>query len=364
MAETLILGAGVMGTAFSVLLADCGHNVNLVGTHLDREIIHGIRQDGTHSKLGVKLPDRIATFTHDQLGQALSNRTDLIVFGVNSAGVEWATRQMGQRLQKSIPIIMLTKGLAVRDRDIVILPQIVRQDLRRFGIEDVPVGGVAGPCIAGELAARRDSSVIITHPDAKLLDWLLGLVSAPYYHARPSTDMVGVEVCAAMKNFYAIGVGYASGRLKLEGKAQNGARMHNLSAGLFVQAMTEIRYLLGYLGGATESVFGLAGAGDLYVTCQGGRNSRLGQYLGAGLHYSEAKKNHMAEDTIEGAELALTIAPAVKRLLDQRQLERAALPLGLAIIDAVCDDMPMQIPWNKFYVSLSSKGRAPTEELV
>ena len=349
MANTLILGAGVMGTAFGVLLADCGHDVNLVGTHLDREIIQGIRQNRIHSKLGVKLPNRVAPFTHDQLGQALSARTDLIVYGVNSAGVTWASQQMGQLLRESIPIIMLTKGLAVRDGEIVILPQIVRRDLQEFGIKDIPVGGVAGPCIAGELAARRDSSVVITHPDADLLDWLLDLVRAPYYHARPNTDMVGVEVCAAMKNFYAIGVGYANGRLELEGKAQNGACMHNLSAGLFVQAMLEIRYLLGFLGGETDSAYGLAGAGDLYVTCQGGRNSRLGQFLGTGLHYSEAKKNHMAEDTIEGAELALAIAPTLRRLLAQKQIDRAALPLAIAIMDAVCDDKPMQIPWKRFY---------------
>ena len=126
--------------------------------------------------------------------------------------------------------------------------------------------------------------------------------------------------------------------------------MHNLSAGLFVQALTEIRYLLGYWGGAAESVYGLAGAGDLYVTCQGGRNSRLGGFLGAGLLYSEAKSKHMAEDTIEGAELALTIAATLNRLLDRQQIDPAALPLALAIMDAVCDDIPMQIPWNRFYI--------------
>jgi glycerol-3-phosphate dehydrogenase (NAD(P)+) len=351
MAKTLVLGAGVMGSAFSLLLADCGHEVNLVGTHLDGDIIRGIRQNAVHPKLGVKLPNGVVPLTHDQLGEALRERPDLIVFGVNSAGVKWANQQMGQWLRKSIPIIMLTKGLAVRNGEIVILPQVVRQDLQRFGIEDVPVGAVAGPCIAGELAARRDSSVVITHPDAKLLDWLLDLVSVSYYHARPNTDIVGVEVCAALKNFYAIGVGYANGRLKLEGRAQNDARMHNLSAGLFVQALLEIRYFLGCLGGEAESVFGLAGAGDLYVTCQGGRNSRLGQFLGAGLSYSEAKNSHMAEDTIEGAELALTIAPALTRLLNRQRLERAALPLGLAIMDAVCDDIPMQIPWDRFYAA-------------
>lgn len=352
MAKVLVLGAGVMGSAFSVLLADCGHDVHLVGTHLDKDLIQGIRHLGIHSKLKVKMPDQVVPFTHDQLGEVLGNNIDLIVLGVNSAGVEWAALQLGQWLQESPPIIMLTKGLAVHDNEIVILPQIVRQNLNRFGLKDVPVGAVAGPCIAGELAARHESSIIITHPDPKLLQWLLGLVKATYCHARPSTDIVGVEVCAAMKNLYAIGVGYANGQLKLKGKAPNGAFMHNLSAGLFVQAITEMRYLLDYMGGEAESVYGLAGVGDLYVTCQAGRNSRLGQYLGTGLLYSEAKTKHMAEDTVEGAELALTIGSTLGRLLDQKQIDKAALPLCITIMNAICDDILIQIPWNKFYITV------------
>jgi glycerol-3-phosphate dehydrogenase (NAD(P)+) len=349
MAEILVIGAGVMGSAFSVLLADCGHDVHLVGTHLDTDLIQGIKNLGNHSKLKTKIPDRIVAYTYDQLGEVLSNNPDLIVYGVNSAGVEWANQQVGQQLQQATPILMLTKGLAVRDNDIVMLPQIVRQDMHRFGLNDVPVGAVAGPCIAGELASRRESSVVITHPDPGLLQWLLSLVNAPYCHARPSTDIVGVEVCAALKNFYAIGVGYANGQLKLKGAAPNGARMNNLSAGLFVQAMTEIKNLMDYLGGEAESVYGLAGVGDLYVTCQAGRNSRLGRHLGAGLCYKEAKTKLMPDDTIEGAELALTIAPTLRRLLDQKKIDQAAIPLGITIMDAICDDIPMQIPWDRFY---------------
>ncbi len=349
MSEILVLGAGVMGSAFSVLLADCGHNVHLVGTHLDKELIQGIHHHRVHSKLKVKLPDPVVPFTHDQLGEVLSNKIDLIILGVNSAGVEWAYGQLGQWLRKSTPILVLTKGLAVRDNDIVILPQIIRQELTRLGLKDVTVGAVAGPCIAGELAARRESSVVITHPDPELLQWLLSLLNAPYCHARPSNDIVGVEVCAALKNFYAIGVGYADGQLKLKGIAPNGAGMNNLSAGLFVQAMAEMKYLLDYLGGEAESAYGLAGAGDLYVTCQAGRNSRIGQLLGAGLRYREAKTKHMPDDTIEGAELALTIAPTLRRLMDQKQIDRAAIPLGIAIMDAICDNIQMQIPWDRFY---------------
>ena len=351
MAEILILGAGVMGSAFSVLLADCGHDVRLVGTHLDKDLIQGIVRNRIHENLKTKLPDEVAVFTHDQLGYVLSEKTDLIVYGVNSAGVRWANQQLGQCLKKSTPILMLTKGLTACGNGIGILPEVVRQDLLDCGLKDVPVGAVAGPCIAGELAARRESSVVITHPDAELLQWLLNLVDSPYYHARPSTDIVGVEACAALKNFYAIGVGYANGQLELKGPAYNGALMNNLAAGLFVQAMNEIKYLLDYMGGEAESVYGLAGVGDLYVTCQAGRNRRMGRLLGAGLRYNEAKAKYMPEDTVEGAELALTIAPTVRRLVDQKRLDRAALVLGITIMDAICNDQPMRIPWKRFYTA-------------
>ena len=80
--------------------------------------------------------------------------------------------------------------------------------------------------------------------------------------------------------------------------------MHNLAAGLFAQALSGDDPSREFLGGSEASVMGLAGAGDLYVTCQAGRNSRMGCLLGSGLLYSEAKTNHMADETVEGAELA------------------------------------------------------------
>jgi glycerol-3-phosphate dehydrogenase (NAD(P)+) len=191
--------------------------------------------------------------------------------------------------------------------------------------------------------------VVIAYPDAKLLEWILPLIAVPYYHARPSTDILGIEMCAALKNFYALAIGYPAGLLEKQGKADNGSLMHNLAAGLFTQAIAEMGYLVGIMGGTRVSVNGLAGTGDLYVTCQAGRNSRMGRLLGTGLRYSEAKANYMAEETVEGAELALAIGPTLEHLIDQTDLDRSALPLAIAIIDAICHDLLLRIPWTKFY---------------
>jgi glycerol-3-phosphate dehydrogenase (NAD(P)+) len=361
MASIVILGTGVMGTAFSFPLVDAGQQVHLVGTHLDKEWIEGIRSTGIHPKLRVKPPENITPFTHDQLGKALTENTDLLVLGVSSPGVEWAIRQLGEHLKKPIPILMLTKGLAAREQTLRILPAIVRDGLAAYGLRDVPVGAVGGPCIAGELAARRDSSVVLAFSDHAVLDWLLPLLAAPYYHARPSTDLIGVEVCAALKNFYALAVGYANGLLEQQGTADNGALMHNLTAGLFTQALAEIGYLVELLGGRAASVYGLPGTGDLYVTCQAGRNSRMGRLLGLGLTYQDAKRHHMPDETVEGADLALAIGPTLETLLAQRRLHSGALPLATAIIAAVCHNRLLQIPWNRFYGDDAGRASSPSK---
>ena len=125
---------------------------------------------------------------------------------------------------------MLTKGLKARRDSLQILPDAVREGLAGHGIKRVQIGAVGGPCIAGELAARRDTSVVIASAYAELLDRFLRLVAAPYYHARSSTDIIGVEACAAFKDFYALAIGYPAGLLAKQGKASNDALMHNLAA--------------------------------------------------------------------------------------------------------------------------------------
>jgi glycerol-3-phosphate dehydrogenase (NAD(P)+) len=349
MAKIIVLGAGVMGSAFAQLLADADNEVFLVGTHLDQDIIDGILADGTHPKLKVKLPESICALSYNDLESIMDDRVRLIVCGVNSAGVDWAVARIGASLKAPVPILMLTKGLAVRNHSIVILPSIVAEDLFQYDLRGIPVAAVGGPCIAGELAARRQSSVVIACPESGLRDRILDLVDAPYYHARGSADLIGVEACAALKNFYTLAVGYAAGQLEQKGKAPNGALMHNPAAGLFTQALAEIQYFVNYLGGQSGSVLGLAGAGDLYVTCQAGRNGRMGKLLGTGLRYREAKSQHMPDDTIEGAELALVIGKTLKQLLESGKIDANAVPLAVAIVDAVCENQPMHIPWHKFY---------------
>ena len=287
MAVVLVLGAGVMGSAFTLPLADAGQDVRLVGTPLDAQAIDALKETGVHPRLKVRLPANVRAYRIEEVGQAMSAEVELVVIGVSTAGIRWAIDTLRARLPGSRPILMLTKGLAVDGNDISPLTGPVAMAL------GCPTGGVGGPCIAGELAVRRDTSVVIAHQDETTLRRLLDLVRAPYYHARPSRDVVGTEVCAALKNFYALGIGAAAGVLARHGEAPNGAKMHNVAAGLFAQALLELQQINAMIGGSDASVHGLAGTGDLYVTVQGGRNSRMGHLLGAGWRYAKAKAEKM-----------------------------------------------------------------------
>jgi len=338
-----------MGSAFCFPAADAGNTVRLVGTHLDQDWIKSIQETGIHPKLKIKLPETVVPLFHDQLGEALDAANDLIVLGVSSAGVGWAIERLGAAWKRSASVLMLTKGLHAHNDTLQIFPDTVRDGLNACGISDTAVGAVAGPCIAGELAARRHTSVVIGYHAAKTLKTVTAMLATPYYHVDPSIDLVGMEVCAALKNFYALAVGCPAGFLAKQEKPTNGALMHNLAAGLFTQALVEMNRMVKFLGGTEASVMGLAGAGDLYVTCQAGRNSRMGYLLGSGVSFSKAKSNYMAEETVEGAELAFALEPVFDRMFRQGRLDANAFPLATAIMRTVCRDAPFDFCWPAFY---------------
>jgi glycerol-3-phosphate dehydrogenase (NAD(P)+) len=287
MAVITILGAGVMGSAMTLPVADRGHEVRLVGTHLDREIIDSVMQSGRHPRLNVTLPAGVKGFHDTAFADALGGDTDLILLGVSSAGVSWAIDRLCETLSKPVDVVMITKGMHPEADAITPLPDRVASEVKRRTGFDLSIAAIGGPCIAGELAVRRPTGVVITSRTAGLAEKLCAMLATDYYQPRPSADVPGVEVCAAFKNFFAIAVGYASGAREKMAATENNAMNHNGAAILFDQAIRELMILTRQSGGAAESVWGMPVAGDLYVTCQAGRNSRLGQNLGRGLSYRE-----------------------------------------------------------------------------
>jgi glycerol-3-phosphate dehydrogenase (NAD(P)+) len=351
MSVIAILGAGVMGSSMCMPFVDQGHEVRLVGTHLDNHIIDSVLSTGLHPKLNVTLPSKVEAFHSGRFSDALGDDTDLILLGVSSAGVGWAIEQLTTRLKRPIPIVMITKGMQPEAADLRAFPDVVAERLQeRLGF-DVPVAGIAGPCIAGELAARRHTGTVIVSRDVKLASDLVQKFGGDYYLPQASTDMIGVEVCAAFKNFFAIAVGWAHGRNEVMVETQNKARNNNAAAIVFDQAVKEMLALSLALGGRPESVWGMPGVGDLYVTCQAGRNSRLGHALGRGLTYTQAKDGPLKDETVEGAELGLAVASSVHGMIAKGKLNADHVPLTLALLTALTQNTPLEPPWSLLHRS-------------
>ncbi|MBC8037764.1 MAG: glycerol-3-phosphate dehydrogenase [Rhizobiales bacterium] len=335
MSTVAILGAGVMGSAMSFPVCDRGHRVRLIGTHLDGAIIDSLQASGTHPKLNTALPEGVESFDHKDIGEALRD-ADIVILGVSSVGAGWAIDGLSENLKAPAPVVMLTKGLYAEPARLTALPERVKAEVKRRTGMVLEIAGVGGPCIAAELAARHHTGTVIAAHDFDLAKRLCAMLETSYYHPRPTTDVIGVEACAAFKNFFAIAVGWAG-------------KNHNAAANIFNQAIIEMMTIARTLGGEDASVWGMAGAGDLYVTCLAGRNSRLGGHLGQGLTYRQAINGPMRGETIEGADLGLATAMTLQAMMTEGKFARGALPLTQALLAALTEDKPLELQWADFH---------------
>jgi glycerol-3-phosphate dehydrogenase (NAD(P)+) len=348
MTTITILGAGVMGSALTIPLSDCGHSVRLVGTHLDTDIIEEIHESRVHPRLKVHIPESVQPYPVAGLQEALHG-ADLLVLGVSSPGIRWAAGALSPLLPADLPILMLTKGLGVSQGRIVTLPEILRQDLPEEKRRGLRIAALGGPSFAVELASRRPTGVVIAGDDPILLDQLRAWLQTSYYHVWTSSDLAGVEACVALKNAYALGMGIANGWLDRDGISEIGAGMYNPAGMIFAQGLVETAILVLHLGGRLESVYSLPGAGDFYATCHGGRNYRLGRYIGGGLTYRQAMDEKMAGLTVEGAELLLEIGPVLDAMLENGDLNSSCLPLFRRLWHILAHNASAELPWEEFF---------------
>lgn len=348
-ANVTIVGAGLMGTATAYPLSDNGHRVHLVGTHLDADIIKSCQENHFHPQLKRILPPRVRSFYVQEIAQAMEG-ADIIVSGVSSPGVRWIGRTIGPHLRPGQLIIAITKGLESDNQgNLMILPDVLVSELPPGIRDQVELAAVGGPCIAGELAGRRQSCVVFGSRRRQAAEKLAATFRTSYYHVWTTADLVGLEYSAALKNAYTLGVGLAAGLLKQAGGVDAaGAHMHNLAAAAFAQGCFETERMLEIAGATRAFARGLPGAGDLYVTCAGGRTIRLGQLLGAGHTYAEARQI-MAGETLESAEIVRTMSVAVPKLTERGILAPDELPLMRALIDIVVHGQPVNLKCDQFF---------------
>ena len=342
MKKIIIIGAGAMGSAFTVPCLENKNDVTLVGTHLEDDLINSIKSNNNfHKTLKMELPSALKVERFDKLSSILLGGVDIIVAGVSSIGIKWFVDQIVKNYKKKLPIVLLTKGLAIEGNELMTLSDKIKKLLKEKGHTDVNVSAIKGPCLAAGLANKMRTGTVIANPDIKEAQFLKKIISTEYYSTEISNDLNGVELSGAIKNIYSMIIGASEGLSNTEAPIEIQSKYYlNTSASLIHRSISEMVEFVSFYGGRSETVYGLAGLGDLYVSAIGGRNSLMGKYLGEGYLYKDAKKKFMKNITVEGAQLALDIGPKILQDLNLKHF-----PLMFSMLSTICENKKLRIDW-------------------
>ena len=318
MKKILVIGGGAMGSAFTIPCLENYNKVTITEPYSKIFIRDLKSKKKFHSALNINLPKKLKfkKFSKD----LLKEKFDLIVIALSLSGINFIGEEI-KKLKIKTPILVLTKGLKYEKKRKKIIT-ISEQLLNNYKGMNISV--LKGPCLAKELATKNQTSVVIANRNIKIAKLIGKMISTKFYHTEYSTDIIGVEVCSAIKNLYSMIIG--------------AGQSLNASSNLFQKSIIEMRYLTKYFKGKDETTFGLAGVGDLYVSAAGGRNSKMGSYLGKGYTFKSAKKRFMPKDTVEGEQLAREISPFIFKKINKKKI-----PLMISLLKAILNNKKLKI---------------------
>jgi glycerol-3-phosphate dehydrogenase (NAD(P)+) len=318
MKKILVIGGGAMGSAFTVPCLENKNKVTITEPYSRAFIKNLSSKNKFHSSLKINLPKSLKFRKFST--NLLRENYDLIVIALSLSGIDFIGKQL-KKLKLRTPILVLTKGLKYQKKTNKILT-ISEQLKNSFNIINISI--LKGPCLAKELARKKQTSVIIANKNIKVAKWIGKIISTKYYIIEFSKDIKGVEVCSAIKNIYAMIIG--------------AGQSLNTSSNLFQKSIIEMKYLTKYFKGKESTTLGLAGVGDLYVSAAGGRNSKMGSYLGKGFTFKNAKEKFMSKDTVEGEQLVREIAPFVLKKINKKKV-----PLMINLFRTIINNKKLKI---------------------
>lgn len=344
MAIVTIIGSGMMGSALAFPARENGHEVRLVGTHLDRDIISTCMKTGRHPKFVKDFPEGIKYYQIEQVEEAIDG-ANLIIGGVSSFGVEWFAEKILPILHEDVPVITVTKGLIdTPDGKLITYPAYWESKLAAMG-KTLDLNAIGGPCTSYELVAHDQTEVAFCGKNMKTLEFIRSIMTTDYYHISLTTDVTGIESAVALKNGYALGITLTIGLNQREFGIDS--ELHfNSQAAVFGQGMKEMSRLLDFQGAGTLDNLAV-GVGDLYVTVYGGRTRLVGILLGRGLNIDEAKEE-LNGVTLESLVVAERVARAVKKSAALGVLDLKDFPLLLHIDEILTQKKKVNIPWEAF----------------
>jgi glycerol-3-phosphate dehydrogenase (NAD(P)+) len=251
-------------------------------------------------------------FGPDGLADA-AHGAEIVILGANSHGARSLAREIASHVGEATVAVSVAKGLEPGSG--LRMSQVYGEEL-----DHVPIVSVGGPCLATELAQGLPTAGVWSASTLETAHAAGRPFDAESYQLTYTDDVIGVELCAMMKNVAAIGLGMLDGLGK-----PTGEDFKNAKAALFTKAAHEIVELVGASGGRAETAFGLAGIGDQLVTSLGGRNRLYGELVGAGEAPDATLRGLEARGlTVEGVDSTRDVA----RLADELNLQ---LPYHAAV---------------------------------
>jgi glycerol-3-phosphate dehydrogenase (NAD(P)+) len=319
-ARAVVVGGGSWGTGFSRLLADRGYDVTLATHHAADA--RAIRETGHNPRFLTQVD--LAGIAATTVAEAPIAAADLVVLAVPSH----AFRSVAAALPGNAPVLSLTKGLDPETG--------VRLSTLVTGR---PVAVLSGPNMAEEIACGLPGLAVIASEDNGLAEELQSALNSSVLRIYVNDDLLGVELCAAAKNVIAIAAGGVDGV----------GLGDNLKAALITRGLVEMARLGEALGADPETFAGLAGMGDLIVTCwhKTGRNRRAGELIACGATAEEARAE--IGQVVEG----LTTAPVLAGLAERHGVE---MPITEGVWAVISGQTPLQ------QIVEGLMGRRPTSE--
>ena len=335
-----VLGAGAVGAALGVHLARTGVETVLLATERDGAVLEAWRAGDAHPALGLFLQREMDCRPHEEWSSVLPE-AEMLVVAVSSSGLRDIVTEATAWARAGATWVIATKGWEEKTLE---SPAALLSSLLGGSERVVTLGG---PGLAPEIAVGAPTALVCAGRDPEVTRRVARSFRGPTLTAVPTDDVIGTETGSAYKNVVAIAVGICEG---LTDRLVERAFVHsyaNARAAVFAQGLIDMVRLTEAQGGRADTVLGLAGSGDLYVTCLGGRNGRFGRLLGEGQTPEQA--HSVIGSTVEGVancaaalglaarlSIELPTAQAVESALTQ-PLTRAGLEQLAHIFHAVDD---------------------------
>jgi glycerol-3-phosphate dehydrogenase (NAD(P)+) len=270
--KTAVLGAGSWGTALAKHLADRGHPVKLWSRRAEHASDMQASRENKQYLAGFRFPDNLRA-TSD-FSEALED-VDYVLSVVPSQTTREVWKEAKAHLGAGVPVLCASKG--IENETLAMMVTVLKETLPGH-----PIGFIGGPSFAKEVAAHQPTAIVIASDDAKMAHTAQHVISADWMRAYLSSDVVGVELGGALKNVIAIACGIADGL----------GFGSNTRAAIITRGLAEITRCATKLGADPATLAGLAGMGDLVLTCTGdlSRNRRVGIALGQGKQLDDILK--------------------------------------------------------------------------